>query len=243
MKGKISEYMPYIKQRLLLRFSEVDAMSTPNEEGAEQITIKYAPKYDVVVACGGDGTLRQVINGVVKSEAKSVVAVLPFGTCNDVARSLHIPLKLDKAIDTILKFRTTKYDLIFDGEDYTTYSLATGYLAATSYQASGKSKRFFGRGAYVFKALKYVFKCKSFPLTVTYNGERVHDKFIYFMLVNGESVGGFKLNKGDDIQNGKCKLVLIKKGKFLGGWFTFVKMFLLGIKSVERAKNAIVKDV
>lgn len=243
MKGKIDEHLPYIKQRLLLRFSEVDAMSSPYEDGAEQLAFKYAAKYDVVVSCGGDGTLRQVINGVVKSGANSVVAVLPYGTCNDVARTLHIPFKLDKAIDTILKLKTTKYDLIFDKEDYTIYSLATGYMASTSYQATSKAKKRLGRMAYAFYALKSLFKCKAKPFTVTYDGKRVHDKFIYFMLINGESAGGFKLNKGDNISNGKCKLVLIKKGKFLAGWLCFVKMFLFGIKSIAKSKNTIVEDI
>ena len=61
------------------------------------------------------------------------------------------------------------------------------------------------------------------------------------MAMNGESTGGFKLNKGEIINNGKVKLVMIKKSK--SSLFTFIKLFLFGIKSILKSKNAIVREV
>lgn len=242
LKGKVDTIIPYVKQRLFLRFSQVDAMPTPNQEGAEGITMKYAPKYDIIVACGGDGTLHQVVNGVMKSGADAVVGLLPFGTCNDVARTLKIPFKLDKAIDTILKLNINNYDLMFDGEKYITYSLAAGYLTKCSYSASNKLKRRIGRGAYILSGLKNIFKFKALPITITCDGERIHDKFLYMMLVNGESTGGFKLNKGDEIDNGKVKVILVKKSRFIGSLWAFVRMFMFGVKAVQKSKYVIVRE-
>ena len=182
MKGKIEEFLPKIKQRLFLRYQVVDAMTSHDSNGSENLAFKYASKYDVIVSCGGDGTLHQVINGVMKSGANPLIGLLPFGTCNDVAKTLKIPFNLDKALDCILRLNTTNYDLIFDGKDYVTYSMATGYLTQCSYCATKKSKKAIGKLAYIFSALKNVFKFKSIPLTVTYDGERVHGKFLYFML-------------------------------------------------------------
>jgi len=132
---------------------------------------------------------------------------------------------------------------MFNGEDYITYTLAAGYLTDASYRASGKLKKKFGRFAYVLSGLKSFFKFKEFPMTVTCDGERIHGKFTYMMLVNGESTGGFRINKNDNSNDGKVKLVLIKKGKLASGWFTFVKLFLLGIDKAKKSKNIIVKDV
>ena len=98
MKGRINEFVPHMKQRLLVRYAQVDAVATP-VEGAEDIAFSFAGKYDIVVACGGDGTLHEVINGVMKSGFQPIIAVFPFGTCNDVARTLNIPFDLDKAIE------------------------------------------------------------------------------------------------------------------------------------------------
>ena len=243
LKGKIDEVLPQIKQRLLLRYSVVDTMVGQTEDGTEQLALKYASKYDIVVACGGDGTLHQVINGVMKSGAKTLIGVLPCGTCNDMARSLKIPFDLIKATDCILRLNTKKHDLMFDGSEYIAYTLAAGYLTQTSYCASKNFKKRFGRLAYFFYGLRKAFSFKQFPMTLTCDGERLHGKFTYMMLVNGESAAGFKVNKGDHTHDGKVKLVLIKRGKFLGGLFAFIKMFLKGINSVKKNKNVIVRDV
>ncbi len=241
-KGKISDCLPHIKQRLLLRYEKVDAMATP-KEGAENIAFTFASKYDILISCGGDGTLHEIINGVMKSGSQPIIAIFPFGTCNDVARTFKIPFDLDRAIDCVLRLNTTSYDVMFDGKDYVTYALATGYLTKASYSASSKVKKKIGRLAYVFSGIRCLFNYESLPMTITCDGERIHGKFVYMMAMNGESTGGFKLNKGEIINNGKVKLVLIKRGKGISSLFTFIKLFLCGIKSIMKSKNAIVREV
>lgn len=242
MKGKISEFVPHMKQRLLLRYEKVDAVATP-VEGAEETAFAFAGKYDMLISCGGDGTLHEVINGVMKSGSQPIVAIFPFGTCNDVARTLNIPFNLDKAIDCALRLNTTSYDVMFDGKDYITYALATGYLTQASYSASSKVKKKIGRLAYVFSGIRCLFHFDALPITINCEGERIHGKFVYMMAMNGESVGGFKLNKNEIVNNDKVKLVLIKRGKGISSLFTFVKLFLFGIKSIVKSKNAIVREV
>lgn len=240
MKGRIGEHLPHIKQRLLLRYAQVDAMATP-KEGAEDLAFNFAGKYDILISCGGDGTLHELINGVMKSGFQPTIAIFPFGTCNDVARTFKIPFNLDKAIDCVLRLNTTSYDIMYDGKDYVTYALATGYLTKASYAASSRVKKKIGRLAYVFSGLKCMFQFDTLPITITCDNERIHGKFIYLMVMNGESTGGFKLNKGEVINNGTVKLVMIKKSKTC--LFTFLKLFLFGIKSIMKSKNAIVREV
>lgn len=243
MKGKADEFLPKIKQRLLLRYSIVDAVSSPEIDGAENLAFKNASKYDIVVSYGGDGTLHQVINGVMKSGASPLVGILPYGTCNDVAKTLGIPTDLDLALDCILRLNTTEYDLMYDGKEYITYSMSTGYLTPAVYSTTNKMKKRFGKFAYFLKALKYMFKCDELPITVTVDGERIHDKFMFLLLINGENAGGFKLNQGAILNDGKIKLVLIKKGKGLSGFFTFMKLFMGGINRIRKSKKVIVKDI
>ncbi len=243
MKGKIDEHLPNIKQRLSLRYSVVDAITSPTPDGTEELAQKNASKYDIIISCGGDGTLHQVVNGVMKSGAAPMVGILPFGSCNDVARTLKIPFDLDKAIDCILRLNTTDYDLMFDGEEYITYSLACGYLTGVSYTASSNMKKKLGWSSYLLQASKFAFKMKSLPLTITADGERIHGKFFFALLVNGESTGGFHINKGENLSNHKVKLVLIKQTGALGKVFTFLNLFMHGIKAVRKSKNAIIMDV
>lgn len=243
MKGKIDEHLPYIKQRLLLRFPIVDTMYSPNDDGAEVLALKNAPNYDIVIACGGDGTVNQVVNGVIKSNSDAVIAILPFGTSNDLAKTLDIPLDLDKSIDSILRLNITDFDVMYDGEQYITSSLSTGYLTNVSYSTTTKAKKKIGRFAYVLSCLKNLFKLKALPITVTCDSERIHDKFVYFSLINTISVNGKRVNKNCDYANGKVKMVLIKKSKFLGSFFIMLKMYLKGIKSIQKSKLVTIRDV
>ena len=106
-----------------------------------------------------------------------------------------------------------------------------------------KIKKKIGRVAYVFSGIKCLFHFDALPMTVVCDGERIHGKFVYMMAMNGESVGGFKLNKNENVSNGKVKLVMIKRGKGISSFFTFLKLFLFGIKSIVKSKNAIVREV
>ncbi len=244
MRGRIDEFLPAIRKRLLTRYKEVDLMASPNELGVEDMANKNAGKYDIIIACGGDGTVHQTINGVMKSGFRPLVGILPYGTCNDVAFTLGIPNDLNKAIDCILRLNTTKYDLMYDGTDYITYALATGYLTDASYSAGKNIKKKLGRLAYVLAGIKSFFKIPALPMTIECDNERIHGKFTYFMLMNGYRVGGFKVNMNEKLDNGKVKLVLIKKSNGLVTLFRFIKLFLRGLKAFKSDnKYVIIKDI
>lgn len=244
MKGKVGEFLPHIRERLFLRYTIVDTIAGKSATDAEEVAFKNAPKYDIVVSLGGDGTLHQVINGVAKSNANCLVGVLPFGTCNDVARTLGIPLNLDKALDCVLRLNTTKYDLMTDGTNYISYALATGYLTSVAFEAKQGTKKRVGRFAYMLAGVGSLFKLKGLPFTFTLDGNtRLTDKYVYAMLINSRYAGGFNINKNEDVSNGKFKFVAIKKTKGLGSFFIFTRMFLHGIDAIKKSKNAIVRDV
>ena len=242
MRGKIEEFLPRVKQRLSVRYSKVDIVTSPNENGSEELARKNSGKYDIILSCGGDGTLHDVVNGVLKSGFNPIIGILPFGTCNDVAHSLNVPSDLDLATDCVLRLNTTPYDVMSVGDTYITYSMATGYLTNASYETKQTLKRRFKRMAYVFQGTKGFFKFNSLPLTVTADGERIHDNFSFLMLMNSRRVGGFKLNMDENLNNNKAKLVLIK-GNGFGSFRAFAKLFTHGVNAVKKNKRVIVRDV
>ena len=241
-KGKIEEFLPQIKKRLSLRYAVVDAIAGYKENDSENIAFENASKYDIIVSCGGDGTLHQVVNGVAKSGANPIVGILPYGTCNDVAHTLSIPKELNKAIDCILRLNTTKYDLIYDGSEYLTYSLAAGYVTPVSFSTGKKLKRVFGRFAYFLTALKYLFTAKSMPVTITYDGKMFDGKTPFVLLSSSKFVGGFNFNKDEDLSDGKASLIILRGNTFTNA-FRLAKLFLFGVKSLKKSKKVIVESV
>lgn len=243
MKGKVGDFLPKIKQRLMVRYTIVDCLTGTSASDMEYLAEKNASKYDVIVACGGDGTLHLVVNGVMKSGANPIVGVLPFGTCNDVAKSLHIPTDLDQALDCLLRLNTIDYDLMYDGENYGVYALAAGYLTKCSYRTSDKVKKRVGRFAYVLNGLKSIFKFRSLPMTIVADGVRYHDRFAYCLFVNGEYTGGFRVNKGEDLHNNKVKMVLIRRKNWFASLCVYARLFIFGINNIKKSRYVNICDV
>ncbi len=241
-KGKIKEVMPYIQQRLSTKFSPCDTVQSKSAEDMIDLARKNAEKYDCVVVAGGDGSIHNVINGVKQSKGRPTLGFLPYGTVNDVCRTLNVPRDLDKAIDVILRGETIKYDIMQEGNNFMIYTFAGGMFVSTSFKTSTGMKKLLGKFAYFITGAKQLFSMRTLPLTVEIDGERHHGRYIMMMVLNSASAAGFKINKTRDIDDGLLDVILIeKKRSFFKALFTLLKMFLFGLKSVKKHKNVILR--
>ena len=241
-KGKIKEVMPYVLQRLSTKFKPCEAVQSKSAEDMIDLARKNAEKYDYIVVAGGDGSIHNVINGVKQSKGRPTLGFLPYGTVNDVCRTLNIPKKLDKAIDVILRGETIKYDIMQEGGNYMVYTFAGGMFVSTSFQTSATFKRILGKVAYFITGAKQMFSMRTLPLTVHIDGERHHGRYILAMTLNSASAAGFKINKTRDIDDGLIDVILIeKKRSYLKALLTLFKMFLFGLNSVRKHKNVIIQ--
>ncbi|MBQ8522725.1 MAG: diacylglycerol kinase family lipid kinase [Clostridia bacterium] len=241
-KGKIQEVMPYILSRLSTKFSPCDSVQSKSAEDMVDLARKNAEKYDCIVVAGGDGSIHNVINGVKQSKGRPTLGFLPYGTVNDVCRTLNISRKLDKAIDVILRGETIKYDIMQEGNNYMIYTFAGGMFVSTSFKTSTGMKRALGKIAYFITGAKQLFSMRTLPLTVTIDGERHHGRYIMAMVLNSASAAGFRINKERDIDDGLIDVILVeKKRSYLKALFTLLKMFLFGLNSVRKHKNVIIQ--
>ena len=241
-KGKIQEVMPYILSRLSTKFSPCDSVQSKSAEDMVDLARKNAEKYDCIVVAGGDGSIHNVINGVKQSKGRPTLGFLPYGTVNDVCRTLNIKRKLDKAIDIILRGETIKYDIMQEDNNYMIYTFAGGMFVSTSFKTSTGMKRALGKIAYFITGAKQLFSMRTLPLTVTIDGERHHGRYIMAMVLNSASAAGFRINKERDIDDGLIDVILVeKKRSYLKALFTLLKMFLFGLNSVRKHKNVIIQ--
>ena len=82
---------------------EVTAYPTRQRGDAVRATFEKAGKYDLVVCSGGDGTLDEVVEGMMKRTDRVPIGYVPAGTTNDFARSLHIPSNMIRAAEMIVQ--------------------------------------------------------------------------------------------------------------------------------------------
>ncbi len=167
--------------------------------------------YDMVVACGGDGTLNITVEGVLRAQKQVPIGYIPLGTTNDFASSLDIPSDTDEAIAHVLAGTPVKHDVgLFKGRHFT-YIACCGAFTETSYSTNRTLKSIFGQAAYVINALPSLPSIRPIEMTVKTDCETISGKYIFCALSNTTTAGGFvKLDgHGVDFSDGLFELILI----------------------------------
>ena len=176
-------------------------------------------KYDLIACSGGDGTIDEVATGMMKRRemGKDVVPVgyIPAGTTNDFAKSLHIPRKPLAAADNAVKGVPFPCDIGKFNDSVFVYIAAFGIFTDVSYETDQAVKNVLGRMAYILEGAKRIFNIPSYKIKVEHDGEVIEDEFIFGMVTNSRSVGGFSNMVGKNIvfDDGLFEVTLIKTPK------------------------------
>ena len=175
----------------------------------------FTEEYDRVICSGGDGTLDEVVTGMMKREKKIPVGYIPTGTTNDFASSLHIPKNLLQAASTAAEGREFPCDIGRFNGDVFVYIAAFGLFTDVSYETKQEMKNVLGHLAYVLEGATRIFDIPSYKLKVTHDGETIEDEFIYGMVTNSKSVGGFRNMIGKNVvfDDGEFEVTLIRTPK------------------------------
>ncbi len=176
-------------------------------------------KYDLIACSGGDGTIDEVATGMMKRREmeKDVVPVgyIPAGTTNDFAKSLHIPRKPLAAADNAVKGVPFPCDIGKFNDNVFVYIAAFGIFTDVSYETDQAVKNVLGHMAYILEGAKRIFNIPSYKIKVEHDGEVIEDEFIFGMVTNSRSVGGFSNMVGKNIvfDDGLFEVTLIKTPK------------------------------
>ena len=176
-------------------------------------------KYDLIACSGGDGTIDEVATGMMKRRemGKDVVPVgyIPAGTTNDFAKSLHIPRKPLAAADNAVKGVPFPCDIGKFNDSVFVYIAAFGIFTDVSYETDQAVKNVLGHMAYILEGAKRIFNSPSYKIKVEHDGEVIEDEFIFGMVTNSRSVGGFSNMVGKNIvfDDGLFEVTLIKTPK------------------------------
>lgn len=170
---------------------------------------------DLVVCSGGDGTVDEVVTGMMERKDRVPIGYIPTGTTNDFANSLHIPKGLLKAAYNAVNGEVFSCDVGRFNEGTFVYIAAFGLFTDVSYETDQAMKNVLGHVAYLLEGAKRLFNVPSYRIKVTHDGEAIEDEFIYGMVTNSRSVGGFRNMVGKQVvfDDGLFEVTLIKKPK------------------------------
>lgn len=198
------------------RFLENDTVVVPYRfEGnsIDRLTkILNDERYSYVVVSGGDGTVNLIASELLKAGLDIPIGIIPAGTCNDFARSLNIPLDLNKALNIILEGNVAQIDAgLINNEKYCLNTCAGGNFVDASYSTSNEFKKNFGPLAYYLKGLGEVTNLKPIRLKLTTDDELIDDDFYLFLILNGKHAAGFSnLSNNADLSDGFMDILLLK---------------------------------
>ena len=171
-------------------------------------------QYDFVVAVGGDGTLNEVINGVVMSKSETPVAVISAGTVNDFATYLNLPQTPREFCDMIADFQLKKVDVGKVNDKYFINVVAAGLLSDTGFKVSKDKKAVMGKLAYYLEGAAELPKQfgKSWKMRFATDDKTIEEEVLLFMIANSQSVGGFReIAPLASVSDGLFDAVIIKK--------------------------------
>ncbi|MDD3404565.1 MAG: YegS/Rv2252/BmrU family lipid kinase [Hespellia sp.] len=194
---------------------EVTVYPTQCYHDALRKVTEYEETYDLVVCSGGDGTLDETVTGMMKRKDRTPIGYIPTGTTNDFANSLHIPKDLLDAAYTAVHGTPFACDIGGFNDDVFVYVAAFGLFTDVSYETKQEAKNMLGHLAYVLEGAKRIFNIPSYRIKVTANNKVIEEEFIYGMVTNSKSVGGFKGMVGKDVvfDDGEFEVTLIRTPK------------------------------
>lgn len=228
-KGDFENQLSFVVMELKNKGFDVVIKYTEKNFGANKIIEQYKLEYDLLIICGGDGTLNQAVNALTKLNKKVSVAFIPTGTTNDFARTLKLPKKGIEIAQNIINSKALKTDTGIFNDKYFNYIVACGAFTEVSYNTDRKSKKQFGIFAYILNCIKQIKNIKPYKLKVHFDNEIIEDEFIYVGISNSLSIGGLKWFKSDEISlsDGLLEVILIKKPENIFGYIGIIKSILL----------------
>lgn len=184
---------------------------------ATDLTVQLAPRFKRIACMGGDGTLSEVIAGLMRlpAESRPRLGYIPMGTANDVANTLGLPMRRpDKAVEKLLRGSPLPYDVgEVIGHGTFSYVAAFGAFTEVSYKTDQDMKKTLGHLAYVIEAVSSLPTIKSYHALVEHDGGTLEGDFIYGAVTNTLSVGGVMKMDRDlvDLGDGRFEILLVRQ--------------------------------
>jgi len=238
-KGYKDNIIELLKDELSSKFEVIDVYHTEGEKSITNKILSDGSNYDVVLTVGGDGTVNEAINGIMRLENKPRLAIIPYGTCNDIAKSTGNK-RVKKAIKNIKQDLYTNLNVFKINNNFFAYGLATGGVSNISYKVSKKAKNMLGKNAYYLNTLKTVFeKNPKIKLSIDYDDNHIEGKFYLMLAMNTRYLAGVKVKGWKKTYNtSKLHIVLFKEQHRITGFISFVLYVLFGFKN----KNMVIFD-
>lgn len=207
-------YLPDVLHKLESAGYEASCHATKCAGDATKAAREAAKRgFDIVVAAGGDGTLNEVVNGLVGQQHRPKLGIIPGGTTNDFARAIGVSRSIEEAIDIICEGYSIPLDIGRANNKYFINIAGGGRITELTYEVPSKLKTVLGQLAYYLKGIEMLPSLNPTYVEMEYDGKLLQEEITLFLITNTNSVGGFeKLAPDASINDGLFDLLVLRKG-------------------------------
>ena len=210
--GKIRAYLFSVVEILSAAGYEVTVYPTKNPQDAYNKIREGIEDFDKIIVCGGDGTLNEVVSGVVSSGVDATIGYIPAGTLNEWSSGLKISRNIEQAAEDIVSGTVRELDVGRFDDKFFTYTASFGAFTEASYSAPQEVKNVIGQAAYFFEGIKSIAHIKPISLEIEADGRTIKGDFLFGAISNSHSVGGvLKLDENVvNLGDGYFEVLLIR---------------------------------
>lgn len=192
---------------------------------------------DLVVVCGGDGTVNYVLNAMKAHALDLTLGIIPAGTANDFAGSIGMRKGLLKAARQIVAGRAERLDCARVNGLYFINIFSFGLFTTTSQHTPDALKHHIGKAAYIIEGSKELYHSEYIPLHISHDGGEENTEALIVLVFNGETAGQFRLAREASVRDGLLDVLIMSRCNILNSARAML-MFLLNGKP-----NAAIKHI
>jgi len=247
-KKDFDTHLDYVINRLEEVEYQVKVKATERPKHAISLAKEACKEeVDLLIVAGGDGTFHECLNGIANMKFNPVVGYIPSGTACDLANTLHIPKKVDKAMDIILNGEIVKMDYTNSNKGSFIYVTAIGTYVDISYVTDSKLKKYLGYLAYLITGIKEFFTIPMIKTKIEYDDGFFRGYYSLILVVNSKKVAGFSIVSNPVLDDGKVDVVLYKYIPLFNNIIYFISFILSpkvlpGVRKFRTSKLKIYTD-
>ena len=191
---------------------EVTVYPTRGPQDCTRKVLADAGRFDLVVCCGGDGTLNEMVSGMMQREEPVPMGYIPLGSTNDFAASLRLPSHVEEAALRCVEGTAFHMDVGSLNDRYFNYIAAFGAFTEASYATPQQIKNALGHLAYILEGIKSLGRLQPIHVRITADGETFEEDYLFGAVTNTVSLGGvLRLDPSRVLlDDGMYELLLVK---------------------------------
>ncbi|HEA6080366.1 TPA: diacylglycerol kinase family lipid kinase [Staphylococcus aureus] len=178
-------------------------------------TKNYAKDVDILFILGGDGTVNELINGVMTHDLQLPIGILPGGTFNDFTKTLNIAPNHKQASEQMISAQVGTYDVIKINNQYALNFVGLGLIVQNAENVQDGSKDIFGKLSYIGSTVKTLLNPTQFNYQLTIDDKTYSGETTMILSANGLFIGGSRIPLTDlSPQDGELNTFIFNEQSF-----------------------------